>query len=506
MRKKNSIRNSFFTTVRYILNILASFIVRTIFIQMLSAEYLGVNGLFSNILHLLSLAELGIGNAINYALYKPLADNDRTRIKQLMAFYKNAYRIMGVVVSVIGLAFMPFFQFLIKDPPQIRENLYYIYLLFLFNTASSYFFVYKRSLILADQKEYIVSIVEIIYTIVLNVSQIIILIVTRNFFLYLAVQILANILQNITIAKVCDFQYKFIKNAKDKLPQEDKQKIFKDVKALFLYRIGGIVQDSTDNLILSKFVGIIWVGLYSNYYLIIHSIHSLIILFISGTKASIGNLNTTDDAEKKSLIFDSTMFIAFWLFGLASICIYVLIDNFISFWISPDYVLPKNVLIILVVNFYLAGLSRTFLIFRDTFGIFIQGRYCPVISAIVNISASIFLVQRFGAFGIFLGTAISYMAVNVWMEPYFLFKYGLKKKVFPFYVRYIQYAIAVILSVILAARICAFIQLNSIVFKLLVHLAVSFIVGNIVFMIAFSRKEEFKYLLSIVKGIRKIVN
>lgn len=236
-RTKNAIKNFNLGAVSQVVNTLIMFFVRTVFIKTLGEEYLGVNGLFTNILTVLSFAELGIGNAIIYSMYKPISEDDKSKINGLLKLYKKSYTIIGIIVISIGLLIAPFIKFLIKDSPNISENLILIYILFLANTSLSYFFTYKKSIISAHQKEYVINNYRIVFHLIKGVLQILFLLLTRNFILYLLIQILCTLLENISLSRKANKMYAYIKNKeKTDVSKEEKRQIFKNVKALVVYK------------------------------------------------------------------------------------------------------------------------------------------------------------------------------------------------------------------------------------------------------------------------------
>lgn len=502
-RTKNGIRNSVLNTFGYLLTILCSFVVRTVFIKTLNSEYLGVNGLFTNILSLLSLTEMGIGTAIVYSLYKPLAENDNKKVMELMSFFKKAYQIIAIIVAVAGLLILPFLYRLINNVPNIPENLNLIYLLYLTNSVTSYLFIYKRSLLVADQKEYFASIIGVFFNIFMSSMQVIVLIFTHNFLLYLIIQILSGIVQNIIISIICDKKYPYIRKNNEVLPKEEQKSIFRDVKALLLYRIASIVVNSTDNLILSKFVGISAVGLYSNYYLIIHALYMLVRQSITALAASIGNLNTAKDTDKMQLVYNTTTFMSSWMFGLVAIGLFVVLDKFVILWAGPAYLLSRNVVIVLILNFYLMGVSGIYNVLRTTYGLFTQGQLRPLISSAINLIASIIFVQYWGTFGVFLGTCIAFISINIWYDPYIVHKHAFNKPVSSFYIKNASYILIIIFSAVISQWICYFIPISSSVLEIVVDGIVAMIISNLMFIIVFNRTQEFQYLLKMIRSVLK---
>lgn len=498
MRIKNSIINIFFGMGGQVLSILAQFFVRTIFIYKLGVEYLGVNGLFINILSILSLAELGIGNAIIFSLYKPLSNNDKNKIKALMRLYEKSYRIISLIVFILGLAVLPFLKYIIKNPVNIDENITIIYLLFLFNSAISYLFAYKRSLIIADQKEYIVTLITTIFNLISSVCQALILLVYQSFISYLVVQIIFTIISNVYIAIKADKMYPILKDDKIvELDRKEKDEIFKNVKALIIYKIGTLLTVGLDNIIISSFVGIVSVGIYTNYTMILDKINIILSQGFNSITASVGNLNASDDNEKKEFIYEILLFLSFWIYGFSSICLFILINPLIELWVGIEYCLNLITVFVIIINFYLLGMNNPTMVFRNTMGLYVQGRYRPMIGAIINIIVSMSLVGKYGILGVLLGTLISRMLVLIWYEPYIIYKNGFKKSVKTYYYKYCSYTVTVLFTAIVCNEFFYYLSmalnLNTIS-SFLLKLIGCIIIPNIIFIVRYWKKEEFKYL------------
>ena len=374
-RTKNTVRNVKTGAIVQIINKLMAFIVRTVFIQMLNSEYLGVNGLFTNILTILSFTELGIGTAIIFNMYKPIANDDKEKIKSLMKLYKKCYTIIGCVVFILGLLIIPFMGLIVKDAPNIKENINLIYILFLFNTASSYFFTYKKSIISAYQQQSIINNIDSIFYLSKSIFEIIFLILTKNYIVYLLIQILGTLIENIILAIKADKMFPFIKE-KDvkKLPKEEKESIFSNVKSLVVYKFGTVIMNGTDNVLISSLVNVSTVGLCSNYTLIIQSVKSVIETALNGVTASVGNLNTSGDVKRKKEIFYQLTFINYIIYSFCAIAFIVLLNPFIKIWLGDSYVLQLGVSIALAVNFLIEGLRNPGYIYRTTLGLFEKGK------------------------------------------------------------------------------------------------------------------------------------
>lgn len=287
MRAEKSIKNFKYNVLAQILNLLVQFGSRTVFIHVLGKSYLGVSGLFSNILTILSLADLGIGTVLVYSMYDPLAKNDKNKICALINLYKKVYNIIALVVFIAGLLITPFLSDIVKTDNQI-DNIHLIFILYLLNTVVSYLCIYKISIINADQKNYIVTIYQQAFSFIANVVMIIALICTKNFLVYLSFQILFSIISNIVISKKAEKLYPYIKeNKNEKLNKEEIKKIKTNTIAMFFHKIGGVVVSGTDNLLMSTMIDTDTVGVYSNYIMIINAIKKITTQYFNSIIASI---------------------------------------------------------------------------------------------------------------------------------------------------------------------------------------------------------------------------
>lgn len=498
-RTLNSIRNIATGFLGQFITTLLGFISRTIFIKFLSAEYLGVNGLFTNILSILSLAELGVGSAIIYALYSPLANNNKEKVSKLMNFYSKAYISIGILIGVCGILVLPFFDIIIKEQPNIKESLYLIYLIYLFNTSVSYFYSYKSSLIIADQKNYITSVVSYGVSIIQTILQITVLIKTKNFMVYLLVQTLCSLIYNITISKIADKMYPYIKeNRKLKLDKSEKKGLISNIRALMIVKLSGVLVNNTDNLIITYFSGLSLVGLCSNYMMLIGIINTILNQIFSGITASVGNLNAKESVEKKEEFFNIINFCNFWLFGFSAIGIVVLIDDIISSWLGDKFILSNSITIILAVNFYMVGMQSAVWTYKNTLGIFRKGRYLLLVTAGINLIASMILGKIWGLFGILLSTAISRLLTNAWYDPYIVYKIGFKKDFKSYIFRYLLFILVLILAWIPTQVLCDMVILNSI-FGLCIKFIICITVPNIIILSFFYKSKEVKYILNMIK-------
>jgi O-antigen/teichoic acid export membrane protein len=500
-RTEYSIKNAYATTVLRVVAILMGYAVRVVFTHTLSQSYVGINGLFTDLLNVLALSELGIESAITYALYRPIAENDVEEQKSLMRIYRWYYRVVAVSVTLIGLLVIPFMPILIKNQPEV-EHLTLIYLLYLTNSALSYLVIYKKSLIDAHQLLYLGLMYQTGFWVIQDILQIIILITTRNFILFLLVYIICTLMGNIFISKKASRLYPYIKE-KNIRPLEGikKHEIAKNIRALFLHKIGNVLVSNTDNILLSSFVGIISTGIYSNYYLIIQSINQILHQIFLGITASIGNLGVSRNVEKVKIVYHTTYFIAHWVYGLGAICLYELLNSFVKISFGEKYLFTRDIVLVLCINFFITGLKDVTLVFRNSLGLFRRDRYISIVCAAFNLVFSIIMVKQFGTIGVFLGTLISMFLTSAWLEPYIIYKYYLKYPFYQFLIKYLWYHLSMGFIWFVVDYLCQF-MIGSFVIVILARLAICLIIPNLILGIVYIRSTEIGIIREKIKMVR----
>ena len=502
-RTRNAFMNIGSNFFLQIMKSVFAFITRTVFIYCLGKEALGLNGLFTNILSMLSLAELGVGTAINFSLYEPLAKKDDKKISVLMSFYKKAYRIIGLTVAILGVILIPFLKYLIKDISSI-QNVYVIYVLYLANTVSSYFISYKETLINADQKNYKLVGINTFFLIVLNMLQIIVLVIYKKFTIYLLVQILIQFIQKIIINIYISKQYTNIDyNSKNKIEQRDLYVIIKNVKAMFFHKIGDYCINGTDNLILSAFISITAVGYYSNYLTVISLLTSFTTLFFNNLISSLGNLIVVENEEKKYDIYKKMDFIGFVMYSFCSVVLLNVFNDFISLWIGKNYCLDYLTVVAIVISFYMTGLRVAPATIKSASGMYDIDKFTPLIQSGVNLIVSIILVQYIGVLGVVLGTIISSIVLPSWQRPYIVYKYILNKPFRIYISNYIKGFFILFISTISALIITSFLPAFSTIALFIVKSIITGFIYFIFLIIFYKNTDEFKYVIEMCKKILK---
>ena len=417
-----------------------------------------------------------------------------------MRMFRTFYRITAGVVLIAGLCLIPFLDILMKDRPDV-DHLVIIYLLYLLNSFASYLLIYKKILVDAHQMNYITVMYHNGFLVLQDICQIIVLLLTRNFILFLIVAVVCTISGNICMSRKADRLFPYLKEpCKERLLQEERHDIFKNVKAMLMHKIGNVVVNNTDNLLISSFVGVVTAGIYSNYYLIIGSVRQVLDQAMLGVAASVGNLGVTEEKEKVGQIFDRLFFIGYWLFGFAGICLLELLNPFVELAFGERYLFRKEIVLILCINFCINGMRRAVLIFKESMGLFWYDRYKAVAEAVLNLVISVLLVTKFGVAGVFAGTFCSTVFTSVWVEPYVIYKYRLEKPVTEFFTKYAGYlgVMAVVWGI--TEYFCRFIS-GQVFLVLICRLGICLTVPNILLWLIYRRTVEWKELWNLLKRI-----
>lgn len=504
MRSENSIKSVITATITNIFTIIIGFITQSIFVKILGKEYLGINGLYTNILSMLAIAELGFGSAIIVNLYKPVAKGNIEKIKTLMYFYKIIYRIVAAIVAVLGIILLPFLKYIVGDI-SININLQFIFILYLADTVISYLLTYKRAILQANQKNYIINIVHLGYIIIMNIFQIIYLIIFKEFIGYLIIKIICRLLENIIISIIADKKYSYIKS-KDIKPVSKrlKKSVYIRVKGLLFHKIGGFIVLGSDNIIISmtKNLGVGVVGLYSNYYMIISALNNMFGQIFASLTASIGNLLIEKNTKKTQFVYKSTLLLNSWLYSFSSISFFFISIPFVKIWLGNEYVLSKAVVLTIVINFYINGMRKTYATFKEAAGVFYEDRYVPIIESVVNIVVSVVLANSLGLVGVFIGTIASNMVLFLFSFPKYVYKKILHGEIKDYIKENLQYAVMFAVSFIITYVFIQFVKITNNYLLVLIYGIICFIIPNLIFFIVKHKTDEFKYHKNLVMNMK----
>lgn len=507
-RTKNSIINILTGVGGQLLTVLLQFVVRTVFIRTLGKSYLGINSLFMNILSMLSLAELGVGSAIAFRLYKPLAENDEKRVRVLVKFYKLAYKVIGGLILLLGLLLIPFLPKLIKDYDSLAGlgiDAVLIFILYLLQSVSSYLFLaYRSTVVTADQKKYVIDLIDYAANVVRSIIEIIILVFFKSFPLYTMAAVFTAIASSFIKGIVAKKMYpQFFLPEKDSLSKKEITELFEDCGALFIYKVNTVVVKASDNLVLSAFIGIAMVGMYSNYMLIYRTLVSLIQRVFSSFRASMGNLFATAPTETKYQFFRTVNFLTALLFGTAGVGVAVCANELIETWIGTDYVLAQPVPILIGIEMLFAGVVVNLGQVRSVSGVFRQAWYRPLLGIIVNIIVSVVLVQVWDISGVIMGTIASYVLTNFLIEPALIYKYAFHnhKPLFEYYKENAEYFLVCIAGAAVDMMICEHVLTGHGWLSVILHAMIVILTIPGLFALLFRNSYACKYLIRKVKSV-----
>lgn len=499
MRTSNSIKNIYITILAQIIITLLGFISRKVFLNSLGTEYLGVNGLLTNVLSMLSLVEGGIGVSITYNLYRPLAENDRNKIIALVQLYKRLYGFLAIAIFILSLSLYPFLDNLIKADSKI-SFIGVVYFIFVIKNMISYLNAHKWSLINADQKGYVLAKYNLIFNVFMTLSKIIVLLLTNNYILYLIIEVFIFIIQNLWNGKVVNGYYSYIKTKeKYSVDNQTKQNLITNVKAIFFHNIGKYCVFGTDNILISSLISIRAVGLYSNYTMITGQLSSLLAPFVYGVGASVGNLIATESKTKNYEIFKVINLINFWIYSLCVIFLFNLLEPFIDWWLGKGLLLDRLTFVVILINFYIAGMRGSINIFKNNAGIFSADKYFPLIESVINLSMSLILVKYFDLAGIFIGTTISSLAIPVWTQSKLVYNCVFDKSVFEYFKSYVFFIGVTLLVGMGVTTLCNTLVPWSGFLALVVKGLICVIITNLTYLIIFCRTKEFHYLWGVFK-------
>lgn len=503
MRTLNSAKNLASSLGITLIMIILGFITRKVFVDNVGIEYLGLNGLLQNILGVMALLEGGFATSVVYNLYKPIAENNQPKIIALLQLYKKVYRYIAIGICCCALIIYPFLDLFIKD----ADSLSYVsvaYFIFLFNSIIQYFTAYKWSIINASQKLYKLTTVNLIYQVGLNITKLGILYYTQNYILYLVIESLFGIGLNIAIVRTANRLFPFIvTKQKYEVDFPTKKNIITNMKALFLHSVGGYFMHSTDNIIISSFVGVGIVGVYSNYTLLLGTIGSAVGQILNSFSESVGHLIATETSNKIYEVFKTIFFVNFLVISIPVIIVHNTITPFIQWWLGNEYVLGYATMCVILINFYINNMRNSALTFKTKSGIFVKDRYTPLMQGIINLILSLIFVQYWGLTGVLAATAISILSIGFWQFPRLIYKYAFHKPLWNYFRMYIFYTLIGFCTLYISYYLCQYNSVQNLLLHTILNGLIS--VGCILlfYYTSFYRISAYKELKTYIRSVWK---
>ena len=496
-RSRNATRNIIFGVILKIYQLVLPFAMRTIIMYELGVKYLGLNSLFTSILQVLNLAELGVGSAMVFSMYKPIAHGDSKTICALMKLYKIYYRVIGLVVLASGLVLLPFIPKLIAGDVPDGINIYVLYLLNLLATVFTYWlFAYKNSILQAHQRQDVVSKVTIVTDTCKYILQIGMLFAFHNYYYYVCVLLLSQIFNNILTAIVSNKLYPQFQ-AEGKLPKETVKEINQKIKDLFTSKLGFTIVSSVDTVVISAFLGLEALAIYQNYYYIINAVMGFVAIVYSSITAGVGNSMIVYDTEKNYRDYRIFTFLACWITAFCVSCFSGLFQPFMKLWMGKELLLPYPLIILLCVYFWVYEYIMMASVYKDAGGIWHEDRFRPLLSGLVNLGLNLLTVKLLGLYGIVLSTIISMVVISAPWITSNIFKLIFKKSAKKYIAKVGYYLFTAIVATTVTNIIIKFIPDNGWLW-FVVRAAVCVVVSNSIIFMMLLKVSEFSDAVSLI--------
>ncbi|MBQ3280108.1 oligosaccharide flippase family protein [Candidatus Saccharibacteria bacterium] len=414
-------KNSASAFVGNIVNILTKFVLQKVFIDSLGVEYLGLNGVLTNIISALSIVELGISSAIIFNLYEPIKTGKVEVIKSLMKFYRKAYCIIALITAGASVILLPFLHLIVREPvPGV--NMYLAFILISASTIASYMMSYRQSILYATEHGYITTNVQTVTNIITALLQAVLLVFVKNYYIYLSISIIMQLLKNFYLYRVAEKRYPILRDRDvKKLDKVIEKDIFKKMRALFIHKVSTFIIFSTDNIIISAFINVATVGLYSNYHMIFSAVETIFMQTIKALTPTVGNMLVDKNVSKNFKTFQKIRHVNFMVVLISSVGIMLLADLFVKLWYGGEYVLSSFTLITLLMVHFQRMMRESYSVFKEAAGIYHEDRFVPVVESLLNIVVSVVLVQLIGLPGVFIGTFVSSLALWFYSYPKFVY-------------------------------------------------------------------------------------
>lgn len=496
---KNAKRNMLFGSVNRVVVLLIPFIKRLIVRNALGSQYLGLGSLFQSVIQVLSLSELGFSAAMVYNMYKPAAEGNVAKMNALLNFYRRAYSIIGVVILGVGLCIIPFLPRLIKGTYPEDINLTTLYLIYLVNTAISYFlFAYKSSLLVVHQRDDVNSAINTLLSVGLTGCQIAILLIAKNYYLFSLLMPLFTVANNLLIGwrtKSLFPQYK----AEGELEKEDKVVIKKIVAGTFTQHACGVTRNGLDSIYISAFLGLLLTAIYNNYYMILTGIMSFIGIYTVAFTGGIGNHVANKSVEENFQEMKKLDFVYLWISGWCTICLLCLYQPFMEIWMGKDMMLPMSAVVLLSMYFYLLMLGSVRYMYTSANGLWWEQRYRALGETALNLVLNIVLGRLYGVHGIIIATMVSLFLCNyLWSVSITFRHYFGKEKIIEYYKYQGFETLIMLMAAIATYLLCDLIHVDGALYQLLLRAVICAIVPNLLYFIIFRKTEQFQYVRRLI--------
>lgn len=500
-RAKLASANIIFGLLENVVNTVLGFISRAIFIQVLGTEILGVEAVFTNLIQMLSLAELGITSVMTFSYYEPLAKGDTKKLRGLVLFYRKLYLGIAFAVLVIGLALIPILPNIVNVNQDLNDIILF-YVLFVADSVISYLFVYRTTILRADQKTYLITRYEILTNIIKTIGQIAALLITGSYVVYLVIKICSTLLWNYLSARKAKKIYPELFSKKEKLDATEKKSVFEILKSGFIYKVSIVFLNSTTNIILSILVSTVIVGYLSNYNLIVVAVVQVSAIIFTNLTASIGNLVVLENEKTRLNIFESMITVGSWLTIVFVGCTAVLSSGFITLWLGKELLLPVHTELLRMSWMFLECIMQPIFAYREAVGLYQKTKYIMLAAAGINTVLSILLGMVFGLDGILCAAILSRLVTYFWYEPKILYTDYFSSSSLPYFKEVMMAFMLTVIVVLLGIPIKEFVVVTSWL-DWLCQAVIVFVFSNLICAVAYFRRPAFKSVLDMVSGVIK---
>lgn len=503
-RVENTIRSIFWGMSSKLVSIILPFLFRTVMLKCLGADYLGLNSLMVSILQVLNLAELGFGSAVIYSMYKPIANDDTKKINALLGYYRKIYQTIGIIIFFLGICILPFLPLLIEGEYPSDVDLRIVFLLYLINTAVSYlYYGYKGAIIAAFQRNDLESKANMIVALVKYIGETVIIFLFENYYIVLFIELVSTILNN---SIKCIYVKKMFPEymCEGALIEKERKNIKSNVSALMLHKVGAIILNSTDTIVISIFMGVVMVSKYTNYFYIVNAIESILVMFFTSMTAGLGNSFVIENKDKIQKNFKKIFFFNAWIVGWCSVCFLCLFQDFMLIWVGKEYMFDIKVVLLIVIYFFVHGIRRTIITFRDAAGMWNDNKWQPIVSASFNLIVNCILINVIGIYGVLISSILSMILIDMPWETGKICKY-IGIDTFYYIKQVIEYAATTIVVVAILYFFSTLFQFST-VLNFIMKLCIICVLGaNLLLWIIYRKREEYIFFKNLgMQYIKKI--
>ncbi len=506
-RSRNTISGSFWGLIYRVVATLFPFIIRTIIIKEFGSDYLGLNSLYSSILHVLNLSELGLSTAITYSMYKPIAEDDYSTMSSLLKLYKKLYIYIGLSILALGLALLPFLKHFINGKCPDDINIYVFFLIYLANTCISYFFfAYKESLLSAYQCNDILNIVKLIMHMLQFIIQIVVLLVLKDYYLFAFTMVIFTLLRAYVNSVIATRLYPQIR-CEGGTSDETKREIKKNVSGIAISKFSSISRGASNSIIISTFLSLTALAIFDNYFYVITAVSATMIVFETSLVAGVGNSIVIETKKKNYKDYCKINFLYLWIAGWFSSFILCLFQPFMELWVGKDLMLSDYLMALFCLYFYVGCYSSITNVYSTATGLWWEQRYKSIFEVVLNVVSNIIFIQLFGMKGILYATILTLFFITFFWTAKVLYNHYFSEESITDIIKLIaEETLTVCIMCAASYYVCSLITLDNLVLTMVMRFLICLIFPNIIFYILMNRNQEMRNSIVLLKQLLKLKN